>query len=135
MHGVLDGWIDLGSSVAAAAITFVIMMIFFCLHTTCGGDVKLLTAVAAFAAMPHVFLELFCISLAGGLYGLVIIAWKRQFRKRIFNVYLIMMHHVHGGLIPPPELTLEGKDALKMSYGVAVAIGSTAVLAITRGLK
>jgi hypothetical protein len=32
-------------------------------------------------------------------------------------------------------LTLEGPDALKMPYGTAVALGSIAVLVITRGLK
>jgi hypothetical protein len=48
---------------------------------------------------------------------------------------MILLHHFHGGLTPHPVLTLEGPDSLKMPYGTAVALGSLAVLVITRGLK
>ena len=57
LRGVLGGWRDLLSALAAAMITFFLMAIFYRLHAMGGGDVKLMTAVAAFAAMNHVFLH------------------------------------------------------------------------------
>lgn len=135
LRGVLGGWRDLLSAMAAAMITFFFMAIFYRLHAMGGGDVKLMTAVAAFAAMEHVFLEMFCTALAGGLIALGIILWKRQLGKRLTNVFLILLHHFHGGITPHPELSLDGPDALTMPYGTAIAVGSMAVLVIARGLK
>ena len=135
LRGALDGWRGLVSSMAAAIITFFFMAMFYRLHTMGGGDVKLITAIATFAAMPHVFMEMACIALAGGVIAMGIIIWKRQVGRRLGNVFMILLHHFHGGLTPHPVLTLEGPDALKMPYGTAVALGSIAVLVITRGLK
>jgi prepilin peptidase CpaA len=135
LRGALDGWHGLVSSLAAAIITFFFMAMFYRLHTMGGGDVKLITAIATFAAMPHVFMEMACIALAGGVIAMGIIIWKHQVAKRLGNVFMILLHHFHGGLTPHPVLTLEGPDSLKMPYGTAVALGSIAVLVITRGLK
>ncbi len=135
LRGVLGGWRDLLSAVAAAMATFFFLAILYRLRTMGGGDVKLMTAVAAFAAMDHVFMEMFCTALAGGLIALGIILWKRQLGKRLTNVFLILLHHFLGGITPYPELSLDGPDALTMPYGTAIAIGSMAVLAIARGLK
>jgi prepilin peptidase CpaA len=135
LRGELGGWRDLLSAVAAAMGTFFFLAIFYRLRTMGGGDVKLMTAVAAFAAMDHVFLEMFCTALAGGMIALGIILWKRQLGKRLTNVFLILLHHFHAGISQHPELSLDSPDALTMPYGTAIAVGSMAVLVIARGLK
>jgi prepilin peptidase CpaA len=98
-----------------------------------GGDVKLMTAMAAFVAMPHVFMLILCTSIAGGVIAVGVIAWKGQFRKRMANSVTLVAHHFRSGFTQHPELNLENPDALKMPYGPAIALGSIAVLIISRG--
>jgi prepilin peptidase CpaA len=133
MRGILEGWHGAGSAALAALITFSVMAVLFFMNTLGAGDVKLMSAVAAFAAMPHVFFEMFWTAMAGGVIALVLIIAKRQFAKRIGNVFQIFLHHFHSGLVPHPEIHQDSPDALKFPYGTAIAAGSIAVLLLTRG--
>lgn len=132
MHLVLGGWRGLLSSLGAAAIVFLLMLGFFALNTMAAGDLKLMTAVAAFAALPHVFQVMFWTAIIGGIMALGFIAWKGQLRKRTTNVWMLVMHHFHSGLVPNPELSLDNPDALLMPYGPAIAMGAVVVLFIAK---
>ena len=133
LHLVLGGWRGLLSSLGAAAIVFLLMFSMFALDVMGAGDLKLMTAIAAFAAMPYVFPVLFWTSISGGVMALGLITWKRQFRKRLGNVWMLVMHHFHSGLVPSPELSLDSPDSLRMPYGPAIAMGAVvATFLVTR---
>jgi prepilin peptidase CpaA len=133
MRASLGGWRQLISAVAAVVIMFFFTNILYSLNSMGGGDVKLMTAMASYVAMPHVFMLILCTSMAGGVIAVGFITWKGQFRKRIANSINLMSHHFRGGLTEHPELNLDNPDALKMPYGPAIALGSIAVLIISRG--
>ena len=132
LHLVLGGWRGLLSSLGAAAIVFLLVLGFFAIDAMGAGDLKLMTAVAAFAAMPYVFQVLFWTSIAGGIMALGLITWKRQFGKRIGNVWMLVMHHFHSGLVPKPELRMDSPDALRMPYGPAIALGAVVVMFLAK---
>jgi prepilin peptidase CpaA len=134
LRAALGGWREFLSALAAVVVMFFFTNTLYKLNSMGGGDVKLMTSIAAFAAMPHVFMEIFCIAIAGGVIAVGVIAWKGQLRKRVASSLLLVAHHFHGGLTTHPELNLDNPDALKMPYGPAIALGSFAVLMISRGL-
>lgn len=133
LRASLGGWRQLISAIAAVAIMFIFTNILYNLNSMGGGDVKLLTAMAAYVAMPHVFMLILCTSIAGGVIAVGFIIWKGQFRKRVATSITLVAHHFRGGFTQHPELNLENPDALKMPYGPAIALGSIAVLIISRG--
>lgn len=133
MHLALGGWRGLLLSLGASAIVFFLLLGFFSINAMGAGDLKLMTAVAAFAAIPYVFQVLFWTAIIGGIMALCYMSWKRQFRKRIANVGMILMHHFHSGLVPKPDLSLDSPDALPMPYGPAIALGALIVALLAKG--
>ena len=126
-HGFVGGWKGAATALAGALLAFVPMMLLALIKVMGGGDVKLLTAVAAFASLPMVFYELTFTFIAGGVMGLALITFKGQFKKRLINVHLIVQHHIQHGLQPHPDFHLDGPGAMPMPYGPAIAAGSIAV--------
>jgi prepilin peptidase CpaA len=133
LRGFLGGWHELLSAFASVVVMFIFTFILYNLNSMGGGDVKLMTALAAYVALPHVFMLILWTSISGGVIGVAFVTWKGQFRKRMANSLSLVTHHLSDGLAPHPELNLESADALKMPYGPAIALGSIAVLIIARG--
>jgi prepilin peptidase CpaA len=133
LRTALGGWRQFLSALGAVAIMFIFTNLLYSLKSMGGGDVKLMTAMAAFVAMPHVFMLILCTSIAGGLIAVGFITCKGQFKKRVASSLNLATHHFRGGFTEHPELNLENPDALKMPYGPAIALGSVAVFIISRG--
>jgi prepilin peptidase CpaA len=134
LRGGLGGWRELALAFAAVVVMFFFTNVLYKLGSMGGGDVKLMTSIAAFAAMHYVFYEMFCIAIAGGVIAIAYIGWKGQLRKRLASSLALVSYHFHSGFTKNPNLNLDSPDALKMPYGPAIALGSFAVLLISRGM-
>ena len=130
-HAVLGGWHGLGASLGGVLAALVVTVIPFQLKAMCGGDVKLMAAVAAWAFFPYTFMVLFWAAMSGGIMALVMITIKREFVKRWRNTWLLLMHIFHKGLVPKPEISLDNPGAAKMPFGAAIGLGALIVAVLS----
>lgn len=121
---VAGGWRGLVSASAASLIAFSISVLFFAAHAMGGGDVKLLTAVAAFLGMPFVFPQLICTALIGGILGLVVAVREGRLLATISNIGLILSHHLNEGLRPHPTINIDNPELRRVPYGAAIALAT-----------
>ena len=89
-----------------------------------GGDVKLMAAVSAWAGLNETFLVLIATAIAGGVLAFVYVLFRKQLWKTLQNTYELLRHHVTKGLKPHPELNIHGSGAVRIPYGLAIAIGT-----------
>lgn len=75
---ILSGWLGLKSSCAAIFVAGGLFSILFLLGAMGGGDVKLMTAVGAWAGLSQIVTILFTTAMAGGFLaaGYVVVSWK-----------------------------------------------------------
>lgn len=122
-HSVFEGWHGLRSSLAGGLIGGGVFLVFFLLHAMGAGDVKLITAVGCFAGSGHALQIVLFSAMAGGVLALVIALWKRRLRAVLKNMLeLIRFHAVERGGVHP-ELNLSNPQAIRLPYGVAIAMG------------
>lgn len=131
LHLLTAGWHGLGLSAAAAGIAFVIFLVFWLAGGMGAGDVKLMTAVACVAGLPHVAWLLILTALSGGVMAVALALWRGQFRETIMNVGAIAVHHRYAGLKPHPDLNVGNARTLRLPYALAIAAGSAMVLCMT----
>jgi prepilin peptidase CpaA len=122
-HSVYEGWHGLWSALAGGLIGGGLFLIFFLLHAMGAGDVKLITAVGCLAGSTHALQIVLFSAMAGGVLALVIALWKRRLRSVLGNVLeLVRFHAAEGGKVHP-TLNLSNPQAIRLPYGVAIAMG------------
>jgi len=125
LHGLLDGWHGLLTSLAAGLICGVIFLIFYLAGGMGAGDVKLITAVGALAGLSNAAYLLVLTSLAGGVMGIAFALMRGRLKQTLFNVAALAEHHKDEGLKPHPDLNVLNQGTLRLPYGVAIAAGCT----------
>jgi prepilin peptidase CpaA len=128
LHLGLDSWRGLMTSFAAAMICGCIFLLFYLAGGMGAGDVKLVAAVASIAGLPSTPYLLILISLAGGVMAVALVLRRGQLKQTLFNVGALASHHAQAGLTPHPELNVQNHGALRLPYGIAIAVGSVATL-------
>jgi prepilin peptidase CpaA len=128
LHLGIDSWRGLLTSFAAASLCGLIFLIFYLAGGMGAGDVKLMAAVASIAGLPSTPYLLILIALAGGVMGVGFAMMRGQLKQTLFNVGALASHHAHAGLTPHPELNVRNSAALRLPYGIAIAVGSVATL-------
>jgi len=63
-------------------------------------------------------------ALAGGVMALVYAAYRGRLWVTLSNVGAVMRFHASSGLRPHPEANLDNPEALRMPYGLAIAVGT-----------
>lgn len=131
-RAVLGGWRAGLIAFAAALLAFLILRILYALRTMGGGDVKLLTAVAAFASMPATFEVMFWTAMFGGVMAVLLMLFKGQLGRLFSNTSELLEHNFKNGLKPHPEMNLKNPAMVKLPYAVPIAAACLMVL-ILRG--
>lgn len=132
LHFTFDGWHGVGAALLSGLIAGAVFFAFFVAGGMGGGDVKLMAAVATlygFANMPSL---LVLTSLAGGVMALVLAARHRRLKETLMNVGMIAAHHTQEGFAPHETHNVRNESALRLPYGVAIAMGCLLV-AVGRG--
>ena len=70
------GWRGVASGIAATGIALLVMSLGFVLGGVGAGDVKLISAMGAFAGLHALALLIIATALAGGIFGLFVIAYR-----------------------------------------------------------
>lgn len=130
LHLVLDNWRGLLTAGAAGLIAGIVFLIFHLAGGMGGGDVKLIAAVACLAGLPNVIYLLILTSLAGGAMAAGFALIRGHIKQTLRNIVELVSHHSHEGLTPHPELNVTNANALRLPYGLAIAVGSFLTLYI-----
>lgn len=120
--GLLDG-------VAAAALGFLFSIPFFAAGGLGGGDVKLMTAVAAFLGLDRLMGALLIMALVGVCMALVAVARRGVLLKTLANVHLVLLtlgrRTFTGwrGEESEAAVHMARDGAITIPYGVAIGLG------------
>lgn len=96
-----------------------------------GGDVKLMAAVSAWAGISDTWMILIATAISGGFLALVYVLFRKQVWQTIRNTFELIRHHVMHGLKPHPELNIHHESAVRIPYGLAIALGTLYCLSQT----
>ncbi len=120
----LLGWLGLRGGLAGMFLAGGIFFVLFVLGGVGGGDVKLVAAVGAWAGVVQVGIVLLVSALAGGILEVGYMVFPRQVRETLRNTAELVRHHLASGLQPHPVLNVREQGAIRIPYGLAVAIGT-----------
>jgi prepilin peptidase CpaA len=118
---IFGGWSGAKSSLLGALLGLGLLLPFVLVRSLGAGDWKLVGALGAFVGPGNLLNVLLITVLVAGIMALILIIWKGRIRQTLRN-----MLHILGAFfslhLPGPEVTLDSKDALKVPFGVAVAV-------------
>jgi prepilin peptidase CpaA len=129
LSAVAAGWAGARSSLEGAALGLAILLPFVLVRSLGAGDWKLVGALGAFLGPQRLLAVLFASILVAGVMAAVLIVWKRRVRETLRNMWRMLASFLTLHL-PDSDLSLENPQALKVPFGVAVAI---AVILYTAG--
>jgi prepilin peptidase CpaA len=123
------GWPGAKDALLGIGLGLLLLLPFVLVRSLGAGDWKLVGALGAFLGPRSLMAVLFATVLVAGVMALILIIWKGRVRQTLGNIgrMLAAIFHFH---LPGPELSLDNPEALKIPFGVAVAI---AVILFTAG--
>jgi prepilin peptidase CpaA len=121
VNSVAGGWAGAKSSLLGAGLGLALLLPFVLIRSLGAGDWKLVGALGAFLGPQRLVAVLFVAALVAGLMAVVLIVWKRRVGQTMRNLWrmatALFMFRLPGG-----ELSLDNPEAVKVPFGVAVAI-------------
>lgn len=129
VNSLTRGWTGAKASLLGLGLGLAVLLPFVIVRSLGAGDWKLIGALGAFLGPRNLITVLYVTLLIAGLMALILIIWKGRVRQTLGNIgrMLAAVFHFH---LPGPELSLDNPEALKVPFGVAVAI---AVILFTAG--
>ena len=121
VNTVLAGKIGLASSLLGTLVGLGLLLPFVLLRSLGAGDWKLAGALGAFAGRELLVNLLVASIFVAGLMALGLVIYKGRFRQTVKNIAHILVSLVTFRL-PSTRVSLDNPDALKVPYGVALAL-------------
>ncbi len=118
------GWAGLKSGLIGLLAAGGIFYVLFLLGGMGGGDVKLMAAVGSWAGGTQTVVVLIASAIAGGILAVGYMVFHRRVRMTLLNVLELGRHHLTSGIQPHPTLNIQEAGALRIPYGLAVAMGT-----------
>jgi prepilin peptidase CpaA len=127
LNSLSEGWAGCRASLLGAGLGLALLLPFVLIKSLGAGDWKLAGALGAFLGPQRLIDVLLVAVLVAGLMAAVLIVWKKRVRQTLRNLWRILaaLLSLH---LPDSELSLDNPEALKVPFGVALAI---AVIAYT----
>jgi prepilin peptidase CpaA len=120
----VSGWSGLKSGTAGMLVAGVFFFLLFVIGAMGGGDVKLMASVGAWVGSEHVLSVLLAAALAGGFLALLYMLFRRGVRSTVSNVLELVRFRLTSGFNPHPLLNVTEAGALRVPFGVAIAMGT-----------
>ncbi|MGH9503204.1 MAG: prepilin peptidase [Terriglobales bacterium] len=121
VNSLAGGWSGAKESLLGAGLGLGLLLPLVLLRGLGAGDWKLVGALGAFLGPARLIAVLLAAVLVAGVMALLLIVWKKQIGQTARN----LVHMVAGLLtlhLPGPEVSLDNPEALKIPFGVAVAV-------------
>jgi prepilin peptidase CpaA len=104
-----------------AGLGLAVLLPFVLLRSLGAGDWKLVGALGAFLGFERLIVVLFAAVLVAGVMAVILVVWKHRVRQTVANLWHLLAAFFTFHL-PASELSLDNPQALKVPFGVAVAI-------------
>ena len=117
------GWSGAKDSLLGAGLGLALLLPFVLIRSLGAGDWKLVGALGAFLGPQQLIAVLFVSVLIAGVMAMLLIIWKGRVRQTLLNIVRMLGAFLSFHL-PGSEVSLENPDALKVPFGVAVAIAT-----------
>ena len=101
-----------------------IMFLFYMVRAMGAGDVKLMAAIGALVGYGQVTAVLLATAIFGGLLAIGYALYRRRMISTLKNVGSVLKFHAWAGAQAHPELNLDNPSALRLPYGLAIALGT-----------
>jgi prepilin peptidase CpaA len=124
LRAVFFGWKGLLSALVGCLLAGGIMLIFYAVQAMGAGDVKLLAAIGALTGPHQAIGVLLATAIFGGILGIVYAISKGRMISTLKNVGSVLRFHAVSGMQSHPEVNLDNPEALRMPYGLAIALGT-----------
>ena len=125
LRAVLFGWKGgLLSALAGFLLAGGIMFVFYVVRAMGAGDVKIMAAIGALAGPHQVVTVLLATAICGGVLAIAYALYRRRMVSTIKNLGSVLRFHAWAGVQAHPELNLDNPAALRMPYGLAIALGT-----------
>jgi prepilin peptidase CpaA len=124
LNGASKGVEGVVESTLGMLTGFFLLFLMYLLGGMGAGDVKLLSAVGAFVGPKLVFYAFIWMALAGGLFALVLILYKRAFSQTVTNLKTLLVGWVLRAGDAGSPISLQNAALHKLPYGVAIATGT-----------
>lgn len=120
-QSIAAGWTGTRTSLAGAGLGLLLLLPFVLLRSLGGGDWKLAGALGAFLG-PHDLLRvLLGAMLVAGIMAMILVIYKGRLRQTLRNIahMVAALFQFH---LPGREVSLDNPEALKVPFGVALAV-------------
>ncbi len=117
VHPLVDG-------LAGAGLGFGLGLLCMILGALGGGDGKLLMAAGAFFGFRPFLGALLLIGVLGGLLGIAEAVRQRAILPSVYNAGGMLRRWATLGRLPGPARSLDSPGAVKVPYGLAIALGA-----------
>jgi prepilin peptidase CpaA len=124
VRGLFFGLKGLATAAAGCLLAGGIMFLFYVVRAMGAGDVKLMAALCAFVGPHDAVGVLLATAIFGGVLGIAYAIYRRRIGSTLRNVGSVLRFHAWAGLQAHPELNLDNPSALRMPYGLAIALGT-----------
>ena len=121
MNSLVWGWPGAKASLLGAILGLALLLPFVLVRSLGAGDWKLVGALGAFLGPQHLIVVLFGAILVAGVMAAVMVVRHKRVRQTVRNLgrMLAAFFTLH---LPGPDLSLDNPEALKVPFGVAVAV-------------
>ena len=123
-NSVLSGLHGFLSAVEGAGLGLLILLPLVLMRAMGAGDWKLMGAVGAFVGPGMLLSILLCSVLVAGAMAVVVMIRARRVRMTLRNLAVLTLGFITFGFRTDPDISLDNPEALKLPFGVAVAIGT-----------
>ena len=115
------GWPGAKHSILGMLLGLGLLLPLVLIRSMGAGDWKLAGAVGAFYGPSQLLTILLWGALLGGLMALILIIWRRRMGQTLRNMFHIFASFFSLHL-PSSEVTLDNPDAIKIPFGIAIAM-------------
>ena len=124
LRGALLGWKGVWSALAGCLLAGGIMFLFYAVRAMGAGDVKIMAAIGAFIGPSRAVVVLLATAICGGVLAIVYALYRRRMLSTLKNMGTVLRFHAWAGVQSHPEFNLDNPAALRMPYGLAIALGT-----------
>jgi prepilin peptidase CpaA len=124
LRAAVLGLAGLKSGAASILVAGSLFLLLFVVGAMGGGDMKLMTAVAAWVGSSHVMTLLLAAALAGGVLALGRTIFRNMLGETFQNTIRLVFFRLMSGMQPHPELNVQSPGSQRIPFGVAIALGA-----------
>jgi prepilin peptidase CpaA len=118
---LVGGWAGTKDSLLGASLGLALLLPFVVIRALGAGDWKLVGALGAFLGPRPLMLVLIVTILVNGVMAVAMIVWKKRLAETARN-FMRMLAAFATMHLPGRDLTLDSPDAVKVPFGIAVAV-------------